>query len=390
MGQISKELPLNPDILRQCREQIGLSIDGVKSEVRSIEQIENGEKLPTYKQLDKLAELYEVPRWVFIRETLPEEYHYEQTPGFRRLHDTQAFQEPEQGHKVRKLIARVERYRDLLIELRDDLDDPIIPFIAPDFNVNRMQPQEAAVAVRQWLDLKQPEEFSDLKRRLEQKSIFIFLTSKYKGWSHMDKKTFRGLCLPHDRLPIIIVNDSDAKKAQSFTLMHELGHLLKGNISIDSWQENDSEEETWCDQFAGNVLMPENQFRDSVASTPEDIQDIKNIAKEFEVSPYACLVRLRQIGKITQPQYEQFEQTLKAEYQSYQDKLRNNPVPIPRNRSKEVKTQFGDLFVNTVLTAWHSEELSLHKVGQLLGLKFITGWYQDYLTINKYGMWQGK
>ena len=201
----------------------------------------------------------------------------------------------------------------------------------------------------------------------KKKSIFVFLTSKYKGWSHIDKEYFRGLCLTHDRLPVIIINDSDAKKAQSFTLMHELGHLLRGNTTIESWQGNNNAEEKWCNQFAGNVLMPENQLPE--VHEEEKLSLIKEHAEKWQVSPYAFLVRLRQTDKITQKWYDDCQSEIKTEYEKIQAVLRNSDGGPSRNRPQEVKNQFGTLFVNSVLTAWQEQHLSLHRVGQILDLK---------------------
>ena len=83
MTQIASHFDLNLDLLKQCREQIGLTLTEVKEKVASIEKIEDGNKRPTYKQLDTLADLYQVPEWVFIVEKLPERYCYSQSPSFR-------------------------------------------------------------------------------------------------------------------------------------------------------------------------------------------------------------------------------------------------------------------------------------------------------------------
>ncbi len=368
MGQISQELPFNPQVLRQCREQMNLSRDDVAKKVPSIEQMEEGSKRPTYIQLDKLAKLYEVPRWVFISKVLPPEYHYGPKPSFRRFRGAQAFQDS----KVRKLVVRVERYRDLLMELREYLDDAVIPFSAPD--VRNLSPREAASSARRWLKLEAPLGFADLRENLEEKSVFIFLTSKYRGWSHIDKEAFRGLCLLHETMPIIIVNDSDARKARSFTLMHELGHLLGGKTSIDSWQESDDGEEVWCNQFAGSVLMPEEEV--SELSDVSELEAIKRHARRFRVGPYAFLVRMRQLGRITQEQYGAFENALKGEYKRQREKLQKSKGGLKRNRTKEMRTQFGNPFVRTVLTAWHHKELSVLKAAYLLDIKSLAQLYE--------------
>ena len=67
---------VNPAILLQCRKQMALDIEEVKRKIGSIESIESGEKYPTFNQLSILAEMYNVPRWVFISEELPSEYNF--------------------------------------------------------------------------------------------------------------------------------------------------------------------------------------------------------------------------------------------------------------------------------------------------------------------------
>ncbi len=355
MSKISAEL-FNPNVLKQCREQLGISLDEAKKKVSTVDKLEEGSKFPTFKQLDTLATLYQVPRWVFITKELPQEYQYKQHPVFRRFKDAPAFQDV----KVKKLVAVVEQYRDLFIEFREDLNEPIPPFEAIEISD---EVEEAAERVRRWLSLDDPLSFDKLRERVEDKSVFVFLTSKYSGWSKIDRE-FRGLCISHSQLPIIIINDSDAHKAQSFTLIHELGHLLKGNMAINNWQ-SDNQEESWCNAVAGSVLIPKESLPDDIG----ELQDIKEPAKELQVSPYAYLVRSRQLGRITQIQYKAFIDTLQTEYDD--NKRKQEKRDFVRSRPSEVKKEFGLPFVRAVLTAHYSQEIGLHKVIQLFGLKRI-------------------
>ena len=45
---------INKDILRQSREQIGLSLSVVAKKVAKISDMEKGDEKPTFKQLDTL------------------------------------------------------------------------------------------------------------------------------------------------------------------------------------------------------------------------------------------------------------------------------------------------------------------------------------------------
>jgi Zn-dependent peptidase ImmA (M78 family) len=358
---------INKDILRQCREQIGLSLPVVAKKVAKIAGIEQGDQKPTFKQIDTLADLYKVPRWVFISDHLPEKYQFDKAiPAFRQLADSNAdiFSE----HKVRSLTARVDRFRELILELREDMGEPVTDFHPPELKRNATV-DLTAQQIRDWLDITEESfKFSDWKEMLEEKNIFVFMTSKYKGWSHVDKALFRGLAIYHQKLPIIIINDSDAKKAQSFTLFHELGHLLRKESVIDDWGAYHQRVEKWCDELSGNVLMPAEQILSAVDNI-DDLDAVKDIAKCFKVSPYACLVRLRQMMIIDQGAYLGFEAQLKAEYRKLQKKLKESDGGPVRNRPQEVLKQYGHIYANALFQAYHNKEIGLHKLCQAFDLK---------------------
>ena len=352
-------LQINTEILRQCREQMGLSQLAVQKKVKKIIEIENAERQPTPIQLTKLAELYQVPRWVFIEKKLPIEYQYEKKPAFRKFKKSITFNDP----KLRQLVSKVEQYRNLFLELRKDIDEPIPPFFAPVTPLDSAE--KTAKKVRKWLNLKEPLEFISLRKKLEEQNIFIFMTSKFKGWAQIDKESFRGLSIFYDTLPIIIINDSDYKKARSFTLFHELGHLLKKNMAI-SCETINNKEEKWCDEFAGFILMPSApEWNNSL----KKLEDLKKIARDFKISPYACLVRLKQLKLISQKEYKGFEKQLKKEYEDLRTKLKNKGSGLPRDRSKEIHNQFGNPFIQTVIHVLNSRELTLYKVGKILDVK---------------------
>ncbi|MDI6782031.1 MAG: ImmA/IrrE family metallo-endopeptidase [bacterium] len=360
---------INKDILCQCREQIGLSLSEVEKKVTKIAEIECGDQKPTFRQIDILSELYKVPRWVFISEHLPEKYQFDKAvPAFRQFIDSNA--DVFSDHKVRSLTAKVERFREMITELHEDIDD-IVPAFNPPKLIENVATDYAAKQVRNWLKLSDERyDFAEWKEKLEEKGIFIFMTSKYKGWSQIDKKLFRGLAMYHSGLPIIIINDSDAKKAQSFTLFHELGHLLRKESALDDWEEPLNPVEKWCNELAGNVLMPAEQFRAAVDNnTIDDLDAVKRIAMDFHVSPYACLVRLRQMQFIDQNTYNEFDSLLRAEYIERQKEQKKSNDIFQRNRPKEILNQYGHIYTKAVFQAYHNQEIGLHNLCRLFELK---------------------
>ena len=74
---------INVEILRQCREQIGLAFADVEKKIKNIAAIEDELQKPTFNQLNTLSELYKVPRWVFVSETLPKQYQFNRFPRLK-------------------------------------------------------------------------------------------------------------------------------------------------------------------------------------------------------------------------------------------------------------------------------------------------------------------
>ena len=355
----------NSDILIQCRKQIGMDLEFVKKHVPKIDEYELGEMNPTLKQLNKLGNLYKVPRWVFIAENLPQQYQLNKSvPAFRQFANSnpEIFDEP----KVRIIIAMVERFREQIIELREDMGEPIELFSSPHIPEN-MTPKEAAFKIRKWLKLNDYHDFNKLKEKLEQKGVFIFLTSKYKDWSFIDKSLLRGLALYHSTLPIIVINDSDSRKARSFTLFHELGHLIKKQNAINNWEHQLDLLEDWCDDFSGNVLMPEDEIT-SISNNINDISSIKNHALRFKVSAYAFLVRIRRLNLINHDTYEHYKEILSNEYKEYLKRL-SNIKGMSRNRAVEIINQYGNIYSRAILQAYHNQEIGLNQVIRSFNLK---------------------
>ena len=358
---------INKYILQQGREQIGLPLFEVEKKIKKIAEIEKGTQKPTFKQLDTLSELYKVPRWVFVSKQLPDKYQFDKAvPSFRQLANSNAgvFSDS----KVRSLVAQVERFRDLILELLDDMGETIASFNPPELGDNTKS-EDGAMLIRKWLGLtEEKHDFETWKKLLEKKGVFVFMTSKYKDWSHIDKMLLHGLAIYHSTLPIIIINDSDARKAQSFTLFHELGHLLKKESAIDDWEYHGRNIEDWCDKLAGNVLMPPRLFQTAVSSI-DNLKTVKSIARNFKVSAYACLVRLRQLQIINKNTYEDYEAQLKDEYVELQKKLKDKTGGPSRDRPQEVLNQYGHIYTNVLFQAYHNREIGLHKLSKLFNVK---------------------
>ena len=366
---------VNPVILRQCREQIGLNIQQAEKKIpiKTLEKLEKGESKPTFIQVEKLAALYRVPQWVFLRETLPSQYDFDnQLLSFRTFTESSpAFE----NHKVRLITASVEQFRKLILELREDMDEPVRKFNEPETEGEFVK---AANLAREWLGILETDNhsFGEWKQMLEGKEIFIFCTSKYSSWSKVEPTLFRGFCIYKEVLPIIVINDSDALSAQSFTLFHELGHLFRKESSLDvNISSSQNQAENWCDKFASEFLMPSGIFLQKISSLDmgfqlsADMINIDKVAKDFKVSSLACAFRMREAEKITWEHYKEIEKFLKERRENLRQKQRNQKLQIKRNIAKEALNQYGGLCSRAMVQAYRDNEIGLHKLCKFFGIK---------------------
>ena len=359
---------INLVVLRQCREQIGLSVEEVRKKFPRIDKFESGEAKPTYKQLSDMAELYVVPQWVFLKSELPDEYKLETNSAFRKLVRTSEF-EP---YQIRRLLTKIECFRELIIDFRNDINEPIHSFSPPSVE-NVVSTVDVAKIVRKWLGCSDSDkyDFDEWRAIIESKGVFVFLTSKFSTWSKVDVSLFRGMAIYKEILPIIVINDSDAYKAQVFTLFHELGHLIKKQIALDStYFDDDSVEEVWCNDFAGNVLMPYSKFQ-NISPPPKDpekaIEQVQSNAEQFAVSPLACLVRMRKLELIDEEQFKEIISIFDKKNSAYKESQGGSNYV--RNMADERIQQYGSLYTSVVVDAYYAQEISLHRMCKLLELK---------------------
>lgn len=85
-----------------------------------------------------------------------------------------------------------------------------------------------------------------------------------------------------------------------FTIAHELGHLFLGHVDKYEvlYRRGANELEYEANEFAANLLMPEQEFRDIVNENldSENFCDIETVATHFNVSESAVLTRGKFLG----------------------------------------------------------------------------------------------
>lgn len=357
---------INPERIQWCCNDHRITVSDL-AKISKIAQttftgMMEGKNGLTFNQLQKIARHFNRGVLFFLEQgPINDEYVY--SSQFRTI----ANQKPSISTKVKSIIERVERQRRIFIDLREELGD-IKRFNPPEMPPN--DPKLAALTIREWLELSDTNDFNGYREAVESKGILVFRSNGYAGsWQIPKDDPVIGFSLYHQVYPVIVVKKQAAETRQTFTLMHELGHLLlhlKSRIDDNDDLYNISDvHEQEANAFAGFLLVPD-EFLDQIShrDRPENIAEydawLRDKRNAWGVSGEVILRRLLDNRRITQKEYKDYRDW--GSIQNY----RPDDGGSRLWRHREPNHIFGSQFVTTVLDALSANYITLNKASSYL------------------------
>lgn len=364
---------INPKVLVWARHQAGLSVgevaDRLKKDSAVIERWENGDSAPTYVQLETLAyKVFKRPIALFFFPEPPEEPALE--GSFRTLPAPEA---EELDADTRYKIREARAFQLSLYELNGDAN-PAEQRIFEDIEVG---PQDSAAevagSVRHYLGVEVegrsawpsvPEWFKECRRVVEDAGIYVFKSS-------FKQREVSGFCLYDSVFPIIYINNSTAATRQTFTLFHELAHILL-RISgvtklhddyISTLSGDERRIEVFCNQFAAEVLVPDEDFKTRSDQLPPDDEHINNLTRVYKVSRETVLRRFLDHGRVSREEYEYRTKRWNQEYEESSSKGSGG------NPHATKASYLGDKYLGLAFGRYYQGALSEQRLSELLGVK---------------------
>jgi Zn-dependent peptidase ImmA (M78 family) len=128
--------------------------------------------------------------------------------------------------------------------------------------------------------------FRFLRQNIEKAGVFVLLKGNLGSYhTNISLTAFRGLALSDNIAPFIVINDQDSESAWSFTLLHEMTHLILGQTGI-SGAYMEKQIEKFCNEVASEFLLSNQEFvKFQLHRT--DLDDLK-----VEISKYAFSKKL--------------------------------------------------------------------------------------------------
>lgn len=367
---------IQPSLLVWARETAGYTIEAAAKKIHVSEEklaaCESGEQNLTFKQLQDSANAYKRPLALFFLSEAPA---LEASVQDFRLDRDMA--EKPLAPAVNIEIRRARQHRDEALELARELESDL-----PSFSTTAtMQERPDAVAQRLSELLKlddqkiaswrnQDEALKGRKAAAEAVGVLVFEASR------IPTEQMRGVALPFDQLPVVILNGADSAAGRSFTLMHELTHLLlrQGGVCDLAPSEDSSSNariEHFCNAVAAAVLMPTHKLLAMVPnSAPEawTMDQLGALAKPFRVSREALLVRLVNLGRATHQHYLAMRPLFREEYITFRQSQKSEGDGGPSPAVMAVRN-LGKPFIHLVLDAYANERIGLSTVSDYLGVK---------------------
>jgi len=314
---------------------------------------ESGTSRPTVRQLRLLANKYHLPLAAFY---LPEPPEY-------RLPRMRDYRSPVLGdpYEDRTLMLEI-RHAIELSSIAADLDPSgdfgVLSF--PEILQNQRNAATIGVRIREYLNLdlqvqkSWPDErvaFNAMRTHAEAAGLLVLQTSK------VPIEQFRALSLPDAPIPTILINRKDAYAGRTFSILHEISHLMLRTPAICSLQpetitnEANRYTEILCNASAAEALVPKQDFQKQVAALPSENgtwsdSSLRSLARRYGCSREVILRRLLEVELTTQEFYEQERQRFAEEFSKHKSK-KNVVIPPP----VDTLSRLGHRYISTVMAA---------------------------------------
>lgn len=279
-------------------------------------------------------------------------------------------------------IVDLIRARDLLHSSEEELGlkktHSILPAVP-----NSELPAEYARVIRSFFGLDLNEQYRStstrqfylyVRKKLESKGVFVHC------FTGIEVEAVRGIAIFDEANPIIGINDDDRYPAKTFTIIHELVHILKRQSTLcnDMYSSCTMQrEEVFCNAVAGEVLVPTDAltaYFNAYTIYNISLDTIKTVADRFSVSREVITRRMFDIGRFSKDAYDTFTNEIKQSFEQEREdarvaRLEGRAQPVPRNMSREAIDKTSASLCRVMLIGYGEGLFSKQDLSGFLGIK---------------------
>lgn len=195
----------------------------------------------------------------------------------------------------------------------------------------------------------------------------------------IDTEEMRGFSIvePQRPLPAIAINSGDAVRGKTFTLMHELAHVLLRRRSLCDLEDvtrapdPDAQRLEWfCNEVSAATLMPRSALlreplvRNAAAGSVWSDDALVYLSGRFGVSEEAMLLRLVTLGRASR----EFYRERRRHFILRRRTDHGQSAGFITYYNKQIRN-LGQRYIRTVLDAHHRNEITDADLSRYLGMK---------------------
>ena len=379
---------VNPEILIWARETAGLAREDAakKLDIRAAYGVDAVERLaalevgtdePTRPMLVKMAKQYRRPLLTFYLSKPPRKG--DRGADFRTL----PVEHSAADNAILDALIRDIRARQSMVRavLEDEDEAEPLRFIGSHEISDGWQVVIASLIsllnVRRDEYRAQPDArsaFDLLRTAAEEAGIFVLLKGNL-GTHHteIDTEIFRGFSIADEIAPFIVINEYDATSAWSFTLLHELVHLILGQTGISSSTGTENEIERFCDDVAGRFLLPDSEMQELALQSTSNFSNlaerISEFARDRNLSRTMVAYRAYRTDKISRTTYGRLSNQFRRQWLNNRDIRREHQRRAGGDFYVTRRHRIGNGLMTLVSRMMAAGALPTTKAATVLGIK---------------------
>jgi len=364
---MNTELKINPKLLQWAREESGYSPSEIASRIHVDQTMYlDWEKTGVGLSLSDLITLSKVCKrqiaFFFLTSVPPKT---KKPTDFRNLEPALA----RLSEKTLLAIRRTARFQDFLLQLHGS------EYYREKYSwltgfrqsfASQLDSEESINRIRSLLEYPIEEQIASTidaeasykrwRNTIEHKlgiHVFQFAmpTGEAQGFSYSDSFPY-----------CITVNNAYPSTSRTFTLFHELSHILKSQSGLCKpddtiFQREDTSTEYDCNGFAGSLLVPAKEV-----VSAKDKDTIFKYATKFKISSEVYLRRLYGLGLVSE-----------NEFFPLLDEIRKSVLPTkphyPKSQVTKSINSRGEALFNSTLDAVNQRKVPYSLASDILGLK---------------------
>lgn len=207
---------------------------------------------------------------------------------------------------------------------------------------------------------------------LSAKNIFVF--EFVETHNKTDKANIDGFFIKPN---VIVLKRQKYLKREIFSLAHELGHYLLNEEEVEeikpegsNQSANSNKVETWCNEFAFNLLAGGygkviDELSNATARNDYHHKFVNQISQKTHLSTLAIYTRLLMNDKISNASYPHIRKDIKVHIKEAEEKERSKS-PEHFGVAKAINAP---LTVSTVQAAYHNGLINEYEVSKALNIK---------------------